>query len=204
MPPLSTQLSPLLTADLIEKLARQGIKTGKRSSQTLLARLACKRRYGWGSTAHAHVPVTGYVHSELVPLSQATGIPYKLLTSIQQSLLAQFAAPPTTAADLWHELGEISALLPTGTRHTHTHMHTHTPNIANSLIPLILHLLFHSSHLYCLSQGCSKLGYLTLYFWLILAIPPFTGSIDKLLVGGLMTGELTELTGVSSSGKTQV
>ena len=55
-----------------------------------------------------------YVHCDLVSLSQSTGLPYQLLTSIRRSLLAQCASLPTSAADLWQEMGTTAALLPTG------------------------------------------------------------------------------------------
>ena len=58
--------------------------------------------------------VAGYVHSELVALSQSSGLPYRLLTSIRQSLLAQFSCLPATAANLWQELEDTAAILPTG------------------------------------------------------------------------------------------
>ena len=76
-------------------------------------RYICARGVG-GARLHASPPVADYVQRELVPLSRVTGLPYKLLTGIRQCLLAQFAPLPTTAAEIWRDLGETAALLPTG------------------------------------------------------------------------------------------
>ena len=133
--------------------------------------------------------VEGYVQCELVALSQTTNLPYRLLTSLRQALLAQFTSLPITAACLWQEMKDTAAFIPTGRHDTHTHAYTHT------LSP---------SHTLLIAERFLKVsmedGQIEHPLYTVCKIY----SVDQLLEGGVLTGELTELTGIPSSGKTQV
>ena len=135
MAPLRSGLCPLLTDEIVAKLKRVGIKTGKPLSLLIVSHRRCMSTH----------TVFDFVSEPAEVLSKRAGLPHDDLQSIRHSLLAQFASYPLPGRDAWAEECTRQELF---------------------------------------STGCSP--------------------IDRLLGGGVVAGQLTEVCGPPASGKTQV